>query len=285
MHVHDAPQNGLFDQRVVVFVDVLGFAALTEEHELDQESIMLSDRPLSLSLTYDKIAKVQNNALTRTFGGFHQTLKGTLQLAQMRHPLTAITFSDSAFIVTRHLVEAASLATDLVTSLMTQHIPVRIGIAYGSFAALRFRSDITRDGGDHAAHFLGTAVVRAHAAESCGIKGMRLLLHPSAVALLSDPIDNRRSSATAELHLVPCSEGEGNRAGVSCEVDYWRLRPTAEAAAWHALQDMWEAAPKCEHFHYQATAQAIDRMRVSQGAVPLSNLRRRTLPRTNPNRD
>jgi hypothetical protein len=38
-------------------------------------------------------------------------------------------------------------------------------------------------------------------------------------------------------------------------------------------------APDFASEHYQATANAIDRMRVSQGEVPLTKVRRRTLPR------
>lgn len=276
MHPVDAPESRIAQERVLAFVDVLGFATLTEAHELDQEATLLSDRLLSPSLTYEMIARSQKNHLTRIFSGFHQTLKATLQLAQMRHPLTAITFSDSAFIAARNLIDIASLAADMVTSLLAQGIPVRVGIAHGSFAALRFRSDIAGDGGDHAAHFLGTAVVRAHAAESCGIKGMRILLHPSAHALLSDPIHN---PPAADLRVVPCLTDERNKAGVSWEVDYWRLRPSHEKAAWHALQDMWTTSPESEHLHYQATAEAINRMRISRGAAPLKRLRCRTLQR------
>ena len=54
-----------------------------------------------------------------------------------------------------------------------------MGMASGSFAALRFRSDISTDNGDHAAQFLGTAVVRAYQAERCGLKGLRVFVHPS----------------------------------------------------------------------------------------------------------
>jgi hypothetical protein len=96
---------------------------------------------------------------------------------------------------------------------------------------VRFRSDITVDGGDHAAHFLGTAVVRSHKAESCGIKGMRIRLHPSAVSLLSDPGHNPQTSEE-RIRYLECSQVEcQNAADVGYEVDYWRLKPTAEKEA------------------------------------------------------
>jgi hypothetical protein len=265
-------------EQAVLFIDLLGFAALTERFELDRASIQRSERLFSLDP--DEISRVHGNALTSTFRGFHQTVKFALDLANMRHPLTAITFSDSAFIATDHLNEVANIAIDIVQSLATQRIPVRMGIAYGSFAAVRFRSDVTSEGGEHSAHFLGTGVVRAHATESCGIKGIRLLLHPSALGLIDNPIHNTTGLMQHKLRIVECSAAEsGNAEGVGHEIDYWRFRPTAEAEAWHALQDMWSAAPIPAANHYQATAEAINRMRIGQGAPALTNLRRRTLPR------
>lgn len=167
------------DNKIVLFVDILGFAALTESYPIDIDLIKAYDR--ILSVTDDIIHRASRNQLTHTFSKFHSSLQGALHLASMRHPLTAITFSDSAFVATTHAFEAVSIAVDLLHALLSSNIPTRMGIAYGSFAALRFRSDITSDGGDHAVQFLGTAVVRAHAAETCGIKGLRILLHPSVM--------------------------------------------------------------------------------------------------------
>jgi len=158
---------------------------------------------------------------------------------------------------------------------------MRVGIAYGSFFAVRFRSDITVDTGDHAAHFLGTGVVRSHATEKCGIKGLRILLHRSAASLLDDPIHNPQFAEDRRIAYSACSDEEIRRAneGVRHEIDYWRLKPKAEAETWRALQDMWNAAPQSATVHYESTAEAINRMRMKQGEARLSNLRRRTLPR------
>jgi hypothetical protein len=263
--------------KVVLFADLLGFASLTEECALNLNLIRASDRPLTW--TIDMILESGSNPLTHAFTGFHHALKTTIDLAHMRHPLTAITFSDSAFIATTHLFEAANIAIGLVQSLLPQRIPLRLGIAHGSFAAVRFRSDVTADGGDHAAHFLGTGVVRSHAAESCGIKGARILLHPSAASLLSNP--DHHPPDKDRIRYMECSaEERNNKAGVRYELDYWSFKPTAQAKAWHALQDMWDGAPQVAIKHYQATAEAINRMRIAQGEPPLSHLRRRTLPRT-----
>ena len=262
--------------RAVLFVDILGFAKLTEEHELDLEAIKLSQNPLSGGI--DQLLAADRNPLTRAFTSFHHTLKWAIEIAQIEHTLTAITFSDSAFIATTKLSESVSVATYILQSLLLASVPARASIAYGSFSAVRFRSDVSMEGGDHSAHFLGTGVVRSCAAESCGIKGLRILLHPSAVALLDN--QDHRPSNGQKIGYVACSpEESANALGVQFEIDYWRFKPTAESKAWHALQDMWSIAPQVEHRHYEATAQAINRMRISQGEQPLTNLRRRTLPR------
>lgn len=278
------------DTRAVLFADLLGFASLTEQYDVELDRIQQSDRPLwnlqdsenlpwSLENIETMIASMRVNPLTHAFTGFHQSLKLIIQFAQMRHPLTAISFSDSAFIATNYLFEAVKIAVDLLQSLLKDRIPLRMGIAYGSFSAVRFRSDITADGGDHAAYFLGTGVVGSYKTEKCGVKGLRILLHPSTVPLLNDPAHNP-ATADNRIRQLECSATErGNAAGVQFEIDYWRLKPTAEKQAWHALQDMWTASPPKEVQHYEATAGAINRMRVSQGKAPLTNLRRRTLPR------
>lgn len=268
------------NSKVILFIDILGFAALTESFPIDHEFLKAYDRPLSWNI--DKILAEPQNRLTHTFRGFHFSLGSALNLANMRHPLTAITFSDSAFVATTYAYEAVNIAIDLLHTLLSQKIPVRIGIAYGSFAALRFKSDIMLDGGDHAAQFLGTAIVRSHAVEKCGIKGLRILLHPSVLPLFDDNCHNPEASGDMKhpMRYLECSEKERtNKIGVRYEIDYWHLRPTMEANVWHAFQDMWNEAPQSECEHYEVTAEAINRMRIAQGHEPLRNLRQRTLPR------
>jgi hypothetical protein len=271
----------LSSNRVVVFADMLGFAALTEANPLDLRMLHAHSR---LPQTFEALEEMitHRNPLTEAFSHFHRSLKWAIMTAEMGHPLTAITFSDSVFIATNYLFEGSTFAVNLARSMLSQKVPVRMGIAFGSFAALRFRSDVSADGGDHAAQFLGTAVVRAHQAEQCGIKGMRILLHPSVKDLLND---NTHCPASPPINAVPvrplkCSNTEcENKAGVRYELDYWDLATTKEREAWHGLQDMWAVASETVNEHYQATAEAINRMRIAQGEAPLTNLKRRTLPR------
>ena len=266
--------------RVVLFVDMLGFAALTEAYPIDVAMLNAHNRPFSSSL--EMILSASENPLTETFHGFHFALRWAIDMANRRRQVTAITFSDSAFIAFTHLVDAFNLAVDFARSMLSQKVPVRIGIAFGSFAALRFRSDVTAEGGDHAAEFLGTAVVRAYQTERCGIKGLRIFLHPSVHPLLKDSVHDTAEPRPAgvAIRTLECPVHErANRAGVQYELDYWDPAPTKEASAWRGLQEMWDKAPNDALEHYQATAEAINRMRIGLGEAPLPNFRRRTLPR------
>ncbi len=260
--------------KVVLFADMLGFARLTEKHSIDRLSSINLD---SINSFLEK-----SNPLEHAFSKFHYSLKWRILQAKMWHPITAITFSDSVFIATSYLYETVQIGVDLIQSMMSQKVPLRIGIAYGSFAALAFKSDISSDGGDHASQFLGTAVVRAHLAESCGIKGIRILLHPSAIPLLKDKTHNPESQSVLSqpIHYLECAEKEQkNKADVHYEVDYWNFKVKRNAeGSWKGLQDMWKDAPENETVHYIATAEAIERMRMTHGEKPLKNLRRRTLP-------
>jgi hypothetical protein len=261
--------------KVVLFADLLGFAALTEQYPIDALSLRTSDR---LDTMFGAVFR--KNPLTQAFTQFHRSIRGTLQLSQLRHSSTAITFSDSAFVATTRLHEAVGIAVHLMQSLRRRGVPVRMGIASGSFEAVRFRSDITADGGDHAAHFLGTGVVWAHGTESCGINGCRILLHPSAAILLDDPLHCPPAPASEHVMHLECSAVEcQNKRNVVREINYWSFGATDEKTAWRELQKMWDEAPEAEHRHFQATAEAVDRMRVDRGQAPISKLRRRTILR------
>jgi len=269
------------EDEIVVFADMLGFAALTEENHLDVAGLVSGERILALDL--EGILQRRKNPLNVAFSSFHFAVRSQIELASMSGSVTAITFSDSVFFATKDLEAALRFASELTFSLLSQGVPVRAGIASGSFAALRFRSDILKDGGDHATQFLGTAVVRACKAESCGVKGMRVLIHPSLEPLIqvaiqpdpSIPLDKRAPWLMTELSQVE----RANDSRVRYELNYWDLKPGSERAAWHKLQKMWASAPEFAKIHYSSTASAIDRMRVQKGEPPIDKLTRRTPPR------
>lgn len=264
------------ENQAVLFIDLLGFSSLLEKNELDKKAIIQSHHPLAG--TIDEILSRRDNPLTHAFTSFHFNLKWAIELAQMKYPITAITFSDSAFIAMETLTQVAGVAAYLLRRMISAGVPARGGIGYGEFAAVRFKSDISETSGDHAAHFLGTGVVRANAAESCGIKGTRILFHPSAV-------EHARRHESALIGgegdgLIGCAPDElRNRQNVEFELNFWNYNSTDERHAWHRIQEMWNAAPDREKIHYEATAAAIDRMRVSRGHPAIRNVRARTIRR------
>lgn len=100
------------NSKVILYADILGFATLTETYPIDLELLKAYGR--WSSLTVEKIIEASRNRLTRTFTGFHFSLGSTLNLANMRYPLTAITFSDAAFVATTYAYEAINIAIDLL---------------------------------------------------------------------------------------------------------------------------------------------------------------------------
>ncbi|TGL17712.1 hypothetical protein EHQ46_16115 [Leptospira yanagawae] len=264
------------NQKAVIFVDILGFKSLVGKHPLDIKSMLTHEKYYSIEL--DEILRYLNNPLTKVFTQFHSLLKHKVDLAQKKHALTSISFSDSAFISTNYLFEAVAIASSLMQSLLSHEIPARMGIGYGTFATLRFRSDITPDGGDHSSHFLGSAVIAANKAESCGIKGMRILLDPSTSNLLTSPIHNPKGKNYFK-YLKCNSAGSKYLDDHLNEVNYWPIGNKEEKECWRGFQDMWSSSPKKESIHYKETASAIDSMRVQLGKPKMINLNRRTLPK------
>jgi hypothetical protein len=277
----DLTQEPVDLRHFVVFADMLGFAALTEAYPIDLGMLQKSGRPGAWRL--EDITKKSKNPLTEAFSNFHLHVNCAITIAKFSHAVTAITFSDSVFFASTSLVAALGFARSLAFSLLSARVPVRIGLGAGSFATVRFRSDIATDGGDHSAQFLGTAVVRAHQAESCGIKGMRALIHPSMEPMIVDVSEAESASPpngnqSFRFLEVPSADLT-NSTQVRYELDFWDSATTKEQKAWHALQDMWNIASDLAQPHYLAAAEAINRMRMSQGGPPLNDLRRRTLPR------
>lgn len=261
------------DNKIVMFLDILGFANLTLENELDIEAIKDSAGPLPKN--FDRIfSSISSpNELTQVFSSFHSTLEGGLNLARMRCYFTSITFSDSAFIVTQDLNDAIYVINYLMCRFLSNGVPVRVGIALGTFEAIRFKSDIMTDSSEHAAHFLGTGVVRACQAESCGIKGMRILVHPSIEHLFKIIPSNNLILQDCEHHEVE------NSVGVKKEINYWDCNSTDEKSIWRRFQKMWKETPDDSKKHYEVTANAIQKMRISRGYPLIKNLSRVSISR------
>ena len=164
--------NGTF----VLFVDVLGFGRLVEEHEEKYVEWTATLSPIVASMRPPPESQLQV-----MFRQYHEALERTLrEAARFRPP--AIVFSDSAFISHRHpqLLQAVNFARQLMRNMILAGVPTRMGLAFGGFSASRFSTDTTVGRTHHVSEFYGTAVVRAHNAESCGVKSIGIFVHPSA---------------------------------------------------------------------------------------------------------
>jgi hypothetical protein len=102
-------------------------------------------------------------------------------------PLKVIVFSDSFFIATPDGDGLLTLCAHLMNSMILNGIPVRMGVASGSCCMYQWglRSDVHDV--TSTTQFLGKGVALAHAVESCGLKGMRIGLHPLVVDHLKLP--------------------------------------------------------------------------------------------------
>lgn len=263
------------DLRVVVLADVLGFADLTENNPVDVDRLNLLAGPIGENV-WAQIRAAESDPLAATFVRFHRGIKFATDLATIQHRVTSITFSDSVFFATTYLHEAVQLAISLVRHSIWQKVPIRVGVAFGTFAVLGFDSRTVGSATVNSAQFLGTAVVRANLAESCGLKGCRVFLHPTA----ADLVANHAHNPGGVVRVLSCPEDPAdNKARVATEVNYWPEAPTEEKRLWQSLQDMWHTCPPAARHQYHSTATAMNRMRMALGEPPMDALRRRTLPK------
>lgn len=91
--------------------------------------------------------------------------------------LHSIVFSDSAFVAFEHPIDGLVFCQRVMRKMIRGGVPVRMGVDHGSFKPLRFKTDLAQDITLHSSYFLGSGVVKAHAAESSGVSGVRILIH------------------------------------------------------------------------------------------------------------
>jgi hypothetical protein len=148
-----------------LFVDLLGFSNLTLKWPIVEEHFRLLDRPNKENFLSVRLNAAGNDRLIETYMHFNLALDHAIEYALLQDvEVSAIAFSDSAFIATDRIYDAICIAEDIWNLLIKERIPVRCGIAYGSFLVLRFRSDSSLRAKTHAAQFVGKGVVWAHAA-------------------------------------------------------------------------------------------------------------------------
>jgi hypothetical protein len=247
-------------QAIVLFADLLGFAALTEQQEVSEDDFEVHDRPETDEFL---TASLEDScALVQAYVRFQVAVQNAVNFTHTTGArATSVTFSDSAFVVAETFEAAKTVAISLTGKLLPHGIMLRVGIARGSFVPIRFRADVSLGSGEHSAQFLGTGVVRAHAAaeKSC-LKGARILVHPSATSDLDSPPGRF-------FQTLPIGEDEKtNPIGVTHEVSYLGRR---DRDLYRGVQRAHREAPKTALEHYEATYRAMNRMRALLSRPPI----------------
>jgi hypothetical protein len=263
------------ESKAVLFVDLLGFSRLTIKCPVIRDDFWIMDRPNRADFLCVRLEATDNNRLIETYMHFNMALDDAIEQALLRDvEVKAIAFSDSAFIASEHVYDAIDIAQDIWTTLLKEHIPVRFGVAYGSFLVMRFRSDVSLRAETHAAQFAGKAVVWSHAAcELSGLKGLRIFVHPSAAEVIADP-----NAGGSEFRMfktaIPLGEQERSE-HVTSEVmllnkNHPKVKDVVDRQWWRCVQTMHQraiedSAPPGALAHYAATFDALNRMRERLG--------------------
>lgn len=250
---------------------MLGFRALVERNAEEIETLNAVYRssghdefepPTTVLLGEALPSEPAPNDLAYQFTHFHRALNATREHLAASQFGCVLIFSDSAFFQVDSLEAAMQLSASLMRSLLTAMVPARMGIGHGSVRLLRFLTDHSEQVTMHSSQFLGTAVVRAYAAEQSGTKGMRILLHRSVDhELCGDllrevvPVTDKpeTSCVTHEVnYLVHAADDDGR-------FDEFEFGP---------VKQMLRRAEVDVQFQYFDTLRALNRMRAALGRQP-----------------
>ena len=152
-----------------------------------------------------------------------------------------------------------------------RRVPVRMGIAYGTFHRVRFRADTTEDVGIYTSQFYGTGAMRAYKTEHNAGKGMRVFIHPSA-----EPHVVRQDTHPFPVKFLELPEPSEHarfemdylfRSGEKYYDHFEAKAEPKDLALWEAVTKMRAEAPRTPaiQVQYDQTLEALNRMRAVQG--------------------
>lgn len=234
-------QNVIESQyRAVVYLDLLGFAALVEATPQFFEMDILEASSNKMS---------PPNSAAQRLALFHQVLEGNNAHEQPNH---AMVFSDCAFAVFYTPPACAAFAVSIQRCFLETKVPVRMGLGYGTFGAMGTTSEIKKRSTVVRSIFGGTSIIRAVFAESCGGKGMRIFAHDS----FSEVFD--RCSGGPRNRLLPTPH---QLKSVSYELDFVSGSNSETISEYTAgIREMARLAPHDVQEHYSETLAAMSRM-------------------------
>ena len=258
------PSNPEDAPKTLIFIDMLGFAQFTAANPT---------RTIEFGPDEDGNSGSATTPLQSRVNRFQQILDHVIREEQLSGGVSAMIFSDCAYVDVGTALRAAHVAIKLMNLSIAADVPVRVGIGTGTFYGFKYSTELVGTDMITKALFAGTAVVNAHAAEQCGAKGCRIFVHPSAEGDLraADSPDARvlaldppLKKATSELCYLP-------RDPMSFRMDprYRRKRYVNEDLATveriKAMAAASEPAPDEVRIQYTETLKAIDRMRARLG--------------------
>jgi len=254
------------EQATVVFADILGFSDLvmsTQGAIGTLDGFYYSTKSLAQlreSFTEDRYL----DPLTRTFAAFHRILDICISELVNCDPVQSVIFSDSAFVIFRDLSTAMGFSQFFMRDMISFRVPDRMGIGRGSYRGLRMTTDISDEVRRHSSQFLGTGVIRAHQAESCGLKGLRIFIHPDSEMVEDWPGDLCPVPDAVIQKLSPPVVKELNyvwhNPDFTPRADGPQTLDEANDGLVTAVTEMMEAAPERARVQYQETLAAISRM-------------------------
>lgn len=253
------------EQATVVYADILGFSALVLSMPSSIDRLDGSyHSAMSRAQLRKSIKEERLDQLERTFVVFHRTLDLRVSELVNVDPLQSIVFSDCAYVVFRDPNMATYFAQAFMRDLISFRVPARMGIGRGTFRGLRFATD-TSEVTRHSSQFLGTGVIRAHQAESCGLEGLRIFIHTDS---------EMKEDWPGDLCIVADETTQKTAPPVTLELNYLEhypdFTPTPEGAQTTdeaygeivtAVTEMMGASPEGERAHYRRTLDALARMR------------------------
>ena len=159
------------EPRTLIFVDMLGFADLTRRNP----TRVVHHGPGEDGITGSGTTGLQSRVVR-----FQRIIEHVLHEQTLQGGASAMVLSDCAYIDVQTSLRAARVAVDLMLLFNRADVPIRIGLGRGTFYGFKYLGGCCRQRHGTKAMFAWTAVVNAHGAETCGAKGCRILLHPSA---------------------------------------------------------------------------------------------------------
>jgi hypothetical protein len=250
------------EPKVLIYVDVLGFEALTNEYQFRVREFH-----------HKRFSGASTTEMQNQFNRFNTVLDQCVFEETLYGGIQAMLFSDCAFLVFDNSLRATVIAVGLMRNFINRGVPVRMGLGKGTFYDIEYltKTDVGAVTLSKS-RFVGTSVVRAHSAEQCGGKGMRIFLDSS--------IENDLPHIRQRIKTLPLARP---LRGVNWELDYLNeSRPIAQEQKVEAddrklfdnvarmKQPSW---PRDVQRHYTQTLAALNRMRKANSRK-LVNLRK-----------